>query len=109
MNWNEGRCVLLVNDHRHSSLAMLSLGAVQPHGRGAVDHDGVGGCQSCCGCYGHESRKDTSHIGGQADGRAWRGERRLGDCVVCWGELELDHLSHGCHYVVWRECQSSIC
>ena len=34
---------LLVDDQRHSALAMLSLAAVQPHGVGVVNHDGEGG------------------------------------------------------------------
>jgi len=33
--------LLLVDNHGHSVLAMLSLRAVQPHWGGVLDHDGV--------------------------------------------------------------------
>jgi hypothetical protein len=63
--------LLDVNDHRHSVLAMLSLGAVQPHWSCAVDLDGICRCLRGSGCYWHEAGVDTSDIRVEGDRLAW--------------------------------------
>lgn len=54
-----GKDILLIDDHGHSVLAMLGLGAVDPYWRGVVDHDGI--CWRCHGRsrYRHEARVET--------------------------------------------------
>jgi hypothetical protein len=101
--------LLDVNDHSHSILAMLSLGAVKPHGCRVVDQNGI--CRSLGGscCNRHEAREDTGNVGVQGDRLARSIEGRLSDCVVCGRELELHHISHcGCDRV-GRVCEGSIC
>ena len=63
LDLREKRSLLDINDHSHSILAVLSLGAVQPHGGCAVDQNGVcrGISGSSCNC--HEAREDTGGVG----------------------------------------------
>lgn len=61
--------LLLVNNHNHTLLAMLGLGAVQPDGGGVVDENGVGWDLSIGGLDWHETREDT---GGGGDRTARR-------------------------------------
>jgi len=84
---------------------MLGLGAVQPDGGGVVDENGVGWDLSIRSLDRHETREDTSD---SLDRSARRIESRLGDSVVGWAELELDHISDGCYNVVWRIDEGSV-
>ena len=91
---------LLVNDHGHSFLAMLGLRAVKPHRGSVIDHDGVCGNFSRCGCNWHKARIDAGDIGVEGNRLAWLVEGRLGDCVVCGRVLELNHISNSGDYFV---------
>ena len=88
----DARNVLLVNNHGHSVLAMLSLRTIQPHGLCVVDHDSVCRCHGCGRRHRHISRAETSDVAVLCDGRTWVIECRLGDGMICGCELELNHV-----------------
>ena len=74
---------------------MLALGAVEPDGARVVDHDGKGWSDRVGGLDELEARLEASDIGHDlVDWRARLGEGSLGDGVVHWVELKLNHLSH---------------
>jgi hypothetical protein len=91
---SRGEILLDVNDHSHSLLAMLCLGAVKPHGGCVVDQNSICGNRGSGGCDWHEARVDTSDVGVEGNRLAWVVESRLGDCVVIGRELELHHISN---------------
>lgn len=67
-----GRNILDVDNHRHSTLAMLSLRTIQPDRRGVVDHNRICRRHLRCSSHRHESRKDTRCAWAvQSDGLAW--------------------------------------
>lgn len=77
---------------------MLALGAVEPHGRGGVDHDGEDGDLALGGRCGDGlvARVDALCRGvdvGDGDARVVKGG--LDDGVVAAAELELDHGADG--------------
>lgn len=88
---------------------MLPLTAVQPHGRGVVDHDGVRGCRGSRERGGHEARVDALDGRGDVlDGRAGRVKGRLRDGVVGGCELELDHVAYSGFQIVGREGEGAV-
>ena len=94
--------LLLIDDHCHSILAMLSLGAVEPHRSGVVDDNGV--CGSLCGIsfYWHEAREDTSDGRVRGNRLAWAVKDGLSNSVVCSSsKVELDPISNSSYDVVW--------
>jgi hypothetical protein len=83
-----------VDHHRHSVLAMLGLGAVDPYGRCIVDHDSV--CWCCCrgSGHGHKAGVETYCAWGvQGEGLARLGKGGLSDGMVGGRELELHHVA----------------
>lgn len=74
---------------------MLALRAVQPEGRLARDHDGVGRHGGVGRGHGHEARPEASPNVGAGQGLAGRIEGRLRDGVVLGRELELHHVADG--------------
>lgn len=89
---------VLVDDHDHAVLAVLALGAVQPHGVGVVDHDGVDGhlAHGGAGGKGNIAGVDAGDVLDEVvDGRARVVEGGLGDGVVAAHELELDGIADG--------------
>lgn len=100
--------LLLVDDHGHTSLAMLALRAVEPQRSRAIDENGVCGSHDGVGCDWHEARVKTSGVGEGVYGVAWLVEGGLCDGVVCWCELELYHISNGCYQIVWGVREGSI-
>ena len=74
---------LRVYDANHSSLAVLSLGAIEPDGFGVVDGDGEDGHHRVDVFDGHETREEPGHIRHDVvDGDAGVFEGRLGDGVI---------------------------
>lgn len=97
---------LLVDDHGHAGLAMLALGAVQPHGFGVLNHDGVGrdhalGGTGSDGLVAGEEASDGGVV--LVDRSARVVKVGLDDAVVTSTELELDHVASGGLHVVRRE------
>jgi len=97
---------LLVNDHGHAGLAVLALRAVQPHGLGVLDHDGVGrdhalGRTGSDGLVAGEEARDGGVV--LVDRSARVVKVGLDDAVVTSTELELDHVASGSLQVVGRE------
>lgn len=115
----------------HTSLAMLALGAVEPHGLLILDVDGVGqnvGSGAETGVGGHVAREEgvclvLDHVlngdTGLVKGRLSDGvvlsslsvTAKLGfrvmDIYLCV-ELELDQVTRLCLDVVWREDEGSV-
>lgn len=95
MGWfGHGLNLLLVDHHGHSTLAMLALGAVEPHRGRGIDCDGIGRDRSSISLHTHEAGVDASEVGVRGKRLAGLIEGRLSDGVVCWGELELNHVTH---------------
>jgi len=92
----------LVDDHDVTVLAVAVLGAVDPDGSGAVDHDGVDGdhAHGGAGGDGQEARVEARHVAVRRDGLARVVKGGLGDGVVARGELELHRLAGGHAQVV---------
>lgn len=87
--------LLLVNDHGHASLTMLSLRAIQPHRCCAVNQHCICRCRCAGGGYRHETRVDTGDVGVLCDRLAGSIEGGLCDGVVVGCKLELDHIADG--------------
>lgn len=101
--------VLLVDDHDHAGLTVLSLGAIQPHGSGSLNLHGVDRCIGIRGIDGLESRVKASHVRHDVvDWHTWRIKGRLHDAVIFGPELKLDHISDSSLEVVWGEGQGAI-
>ena len=108
MSDSEEMSLLLVDDHGHSTLAMLALGAVKPHRSGVIDFNGPYRRGCCAGGDRHEARVDTRCIGVEGNGLARVIEVRLSDGVICGRKLKLYHISFSCDYRVGRVCESSV-
>jgi len=83
---------------------MHSLRAVQPDWGRVVDQDGVCRDLGVRGFNRHEARVDTSGF----DRRTRSIKGRLGDCVVVWCKLKLNHVSNSCLDVAWGVDEGSI-
>jgi hypothetical protein len=100
--------LLLVDDHGHAGLAMLCLGAVDPHGRCGIDEDGVGRHAHVSRCNGNEARENACGIRVQAYRLAWIVKIGLRDGVVLGHELELHHVAFSSGDIVGRICEGAI-
>ena len=85
--------LLLINHHRHTSLAMLSLRAIKPHGSSVINHNRICRCGRGSSCDRHETRVDSDSSSVHGNGLTWLIECRLCDGMVCGCELELYHFS----------------
>lgn len=103
--------LLLVNDHHHTVLAVLALGAVQPHGGGALDLDGEDGDLALGGGGGDGLVSGVDALGGGVDvldGDARVVEGGLDNGVVAAAELELDHGADGGVDLVGEELEGVV-
>ena len=87
---------------------MLALRAVDPHGLGVIDHDGVGWDIGGIGGDGHETREDAGKVRMHVDGLTGVIEVGLGDGVVLWHELELHHVTLGRDDIIGPVSQAAV-
>ena len=101
---------LLIDDHDHAILAVPALDAVQPHGVGRVDLDGVGGDHAHAGRGGGglEARVEARDVGVHGDGLAGGVKVGLRDGVVARQELELHEFAGVDADVVGRKGQGAV-
>jgi len=99
-------CYVLVNNRRHSHLAMLSLTAIQPNRRRIVNLNCIRGRGGRRIRGRHESTEEPRYSRTvHRDGLAWLVEGGLGDGVIRRRKLKLYHIADRSHDVVWRESE----
>jgi len=99
-----------IDGANHTALAVITLRAVEPEGRGVVDLKCPDGHRAGGGGGGLEAGEETGHVGlNIVDGRARVAKGSLDNGVVLWVEVELNHRTRRGNEVVRREDELAIC
>lgn len=98
-------CLLLINNHNHTTLTMLASRAVKPHWLIILNSHSVRRHHLITGLNRHRARMHTSKVARESERNTRVVERRLCDSVCANTELELDHVAHWCLKLPWREGQ----